>query len=55
MAISASGCLATAVLTALTAQKVRAVAGIHPVSSDFVKSQIEAVVADLRFDVAKVS
>ena len=44
------GCSA---ITALTAQNTRGVSGIHPVPTDFVADQLDAVLADIPVDVVK--
>lgn len=53
-AISANGAYAMAVLTALTAQNTQGVSDIHVVPSAFVRSQIEAIFADIRVDAIKI-
>lgn len=50
---AALGVYGTSALTALTAQNTRGVAGIHPVSAEFVTLQIETVVSDLGCDAVK--
>jgi len=51
---SALGCYATTVITALTAQNTRGVAGIHAVPAGFVDQQIEAVLDDIGTDAVKI-
>ncbi len=53
-AISANGAYAMAVLTALTAQNTQGVSDIHVVPPAFVRSQIEAIFADIRVDAIKI-
>lgn len=53
-AISANGAYAMAVLTALTAQNTQGVSDIHIVPPAFVRSQIEAIFADIRVDAIKI-
>lgn len=53
-AISALGGYACAVITALTAQNTRAVAGVLPVAPAFVREQIDVLLADVRIDATKV-
>lgn len=52
--ISALGCYAATVITALTAQNTRGVTGIHAVPADFVDQQIEAVLTDIGTDAVKI-
>jgi hydroxymethylpyrimidine/phosphomethylpyrimidine kinase len=49
----ALGCHGMSAITALTAQNTVEVAGIHPVPSDFVVAQIDAVATDIGVDAAK--
>ncbi len=51
---SALGCYGMSVITALTAQNTRTVAGIHEVSSSFVGQQIDAVIEDIGVDAVKI-
>ncbi len=53
-AISANGCYAMAVLTALTAQNTHGVTGVHLVPPSFVHDQIAAIFADIRVDAIKI-
>ncbi len=53
-AISANGCYALSVITALTAQNTTGVMGIHPVPVEFVRQQIDAVLSDIGADVVKI-
>jgi hydroxymethylpyrimidine/phosphomethylpyrimidine kinase len=52
--ISALGCYGHSVITALTAQNTVGVWGIHPVPSDFVRQQLEAVLSDIGADCVKI-
>ncbi len=52
--MSANGCYAMSVITALTAQNTVGVAGIHPVPVAFVGKQIEAVLSDIGADAVKI-
>ncbi|HUZ66054.1 MAG TPA: bifunctional hydroxymethylpyrimidine kinase/phosphomethylpyrimidine kinase [Beijerinckiaceae bacterium] len=52
--ISACGCYALAVVTALTAQNTRGVFAVHSLPPDFVAAQIDAVFADVRVDAVKL-
>jgi hydroxymethylpyrimidine/phosphomethylpyrimidine kinase len=49
----AFGAYGMAVLTSLTAQNTQGVTGIHDVPPEFVRLQIETVLADVRVDAAK--
>lgn len=51
---SALGVYGAAVVTALTAQNTRGVAGIHAPPADFVARQIETVLEDLAVDAIKI-
>src|SRR5213080_396556 len=51
---AALGVYGASVITALTAQNTTGVNGIHPVPSDFVTAQIDAVFQDLRIDAVKI-
>lgn len=53
-AISANGGYAMAAITALTVQNTQGVSGIHPVPPDFIRAQIDAVLADIRVDAIKI-
>ncbi len=53
-AISANGCYALSVITALTAQNTTGVLGIHPVPARFVRQQLDAVLSDIGADVVKI-
>ena len=53
-AFSARGVYGMAVVTALTAQNTRGVAGVYLVPSEFVARQIEAIFADIRVDAIKI-
>lgn len=53
-AFSALGVYGMAALTALTAQNTRGVTAIHTVPPDFVRAQIEAILADVRVDAVKI-
>jgi len=50
----ALGAYGMAALTALTAQNTRGVKGVSPVDPAFLRSQIEAIFADIRVDAVKV-
>lgn len=52
--ISANGCYAATVITALTAQNTMGVKAIHPVPVDFVAAQIQAVLEDIGADAVKI-
>ncbi len=52
--ISANGCYAMSVITALTAQNTVGVNAIHPVPVDFVRQQMEAVLTDIGVDAVKI-
>ncbi len=49
-----NGVFATSAITALTAQNTMGVTGIHTVSPEFLKLQIEAVFDDIRPDAVKI-
>lgn len=53
-AISATGCYAASVITALTAQNTLGVQSIQEISSDFVKQQLESVFDDLKITAVKI-
>jgi hydroxymethylpyrimidine/phosphomethylpyrimidine kinase len=53
-AISANGAYAMAVITALTAQSTRGVAGVELVDADFVAEQLDTLFADIRVDAVKI-
>jgi hydroxymethylpyrimidine/phosphomethylpyrimidine kinase len=53
-AISANGAYACAVVAALTAQNTTGVAGIVPVSPEFIRQQIDTLFADVRIDAVKI-
>ncbi|CCO24689.1 bifunctional hydroxymethylpyrimidine kinase/phosphomethylpyrimidine kinase [Maridesulfovibrio hydrothermalis] len=52
-AISISGCYGASAITALTAQNTTGVAGIEPVTPEFVALQIETVCQDINIQAAK--
>ena len=52
--ISANGCYAASVITALTAQNTLGVTAIHPVPVDFVAAQMDAVLGDIGADAVKI-
>lgn len=52
-AVSACGCYALSVITAVTAQNTFGVQGIFEVSKEFVAKQMEAVLSDIGADAAK--
>src|SRR6059058_4914308 len=51
---AALGVYGASVITALTAQNTRGVAGIHQVPADFVTAQIDAVFGDLEVKAVKI-
>lgn len=51
---SALGCYGMSVIAALTAQNTTAVTAIYPVSAEFVKQQIDAVLSDIGADAIKI-
>lgn len=51
---SALGCYGMSVIAALTAQNTLGVTAIYPVSPDFVKDQIDAVLSDIGADAIKI-
>jgi hydroxymethylpyrimidine/phosphomethylpyrimidine kinase len=53
-AISANGCYAATIVTALTAQNTLGVSAIHPVPIDFVAAQMDAVLGDIGADCIKI-
>ena len=53
-AMSANGAYAMSVITALTAQSTRGVAGVHAVPLDFVRLQLDTVLADIRPGATKI-
>lgn len=53
-AISACGCHAMTVITAVTAQNTQGVTAIHPVPADIVEAQIRAVLDDIGTDAVKI-
>ncbi|EON75133.1 Hydroxymethylpyrimidine phosphate kinase ThiD [Lunatimonas lonarensis] len=52
--ISALGCYATSVITAVTAQNTRGVRAIHPIPPVIVQAQLEAVMEDIGPDAIKI-
>ena len=52
--VSALGCYGLTVITALTAQNTTGVSGIHPVPSEFVALQMDAVFPDIGADAVKI-
>ncbi|MBE6987667.1 MAG: bifunctional hydroxymethylpyrimidine kinase/phosphomethylpyrimidine kinase [Ruminococcaceae bacterium] len=52
--MTVNGVFATSAITALTAQNTMGVTGIHTVSPEFLKLQIEAVFDDIRPDAVKI-
>lgn len=52
--ISALGCFGMSVITALTAQNTQGVMGIHPVPTEFVRQQLDAVLSDIGVDAVKI-
>jgi hydroxymethylpyrimidine/phosphomethylpyrimidine kinase len=53
-AFSAHGAYGTGVVAALTAQNTRGVAGVQGVPPEFVRLQLDTLVADVRIDAAKI-
>lgn len=51
---SALGAYGTSVITALTAQSTTGVTGVHEVPVDFVRQQLDTLLADVRIDAVKV-
>lgn len=51
---SALGAYGCAAMTALTAQSTQGVTGIHPVPPEFVREQVETLVADVPLDAVKI-
>ena len=52
--IAANGCYGMSVITALTAQNTMGVFAIHPVPVDFVRQQLQVVLADIGCDAIKI-
>ena len=52
--MAALGAYGTSAITALTAQNTQGVRAIHPVPSDFLKFQLEAVFEDITIDAVKI-
>lgn len=52
--ISALGCMATSVITAVTAQNTLGVTDIHPIPTSNVEAQLRAVLSDIGTDVVKI-
>ncbi len=52
-AVSACGCYALTVITALTAQNTRGVQDIYPVPQKFIAAQLDAVLSDIGADALK--
>ncbi|MFZ2315837.1 MAG: bifunctional hydroxymethylpyrimidine kinase/phosphomethylpyrimidine kinase [Gammaproteobacteria bacterium] len=52
--ISATGCYAASVITALTAQNTLGVQAIHEIPPEFVKQQLESVFTDLNIKAVKI-
>lgn len=48
------GCYAASAITAITVQNTCGVTGIHPIPADFVKSQIDAVMTDIKPEAIKI-
>ncbi|MDN3522744.1 bifunctional hydroxymethylpyrimidine kinase/phosphomethylpyrimidine kinase [Halomonas ramblicola] len=53
-AFSALGAYGTSVITALTAQSTRGVAGVHPVPADFIGLQLKTLLDDVHIDAVKI-
>lgn len=51
---SALGAYGTSVITALTAQNTRGVAGVHPVPTEFIAAQLETLLDDVAIDAVKI-
>lgn len=51
---SALGAYGTSVVTALTAQATTGVTGVHEVPVDFVRAQLDTLLADVRIDAVKI-
>jgi len=51
---SALGCFGTSSITAITAQNTLGVTAIHPIPTDIVKAQLEAVLSDIGADAVKI-
>jgi hydroxymethylpyrimidine/phosphomethylpyrimidine kinase len=52
--ISALGCYATSVITAVTVQNTLGVTAVHPVPADIIEKQIDAVLSDIGTDAVKI-
>jgi hydroxymethylpyrimidine/phosphomethylpyrimidine kinase len=52
--ISALGCYATSVITAVTVQNTLGVTAVHPVPADIIEKQIDAVLSDIGTDALKI-
>jgi len=52
--ISALGCYAASILTALTAQNTQGVQAIYAISPDFIRQQMESVFSDLSVSAVKI-
>lgn len=52
--ISALGCYAASTITAVTVQNTCGVSAIHPIPAEYVKSQIEAVMTDIKPEAVKI-
>lgn len=51
---AARGTYGMAAITALTAQNTQSVAGVHITPADFVRQQIDTILADIRVDAVKI-
>ncbi len=51
---SALGAYGTCVITALTAQATTGVTGVHEVPPEFVRAQLDTLIADVRLDAVKI-
>ena len=51
--ISALGCYAATAITAVTVQNTIGVEAVHPVPTDIIRGQIEAVLSDIGADAVK--
>lgn len=52
--ISACGCYAASAITAITVQNSLGVTAVHPVPTDYIEQQIEAVLSDIGADAIKI-
>lgn len=52
--ISATGCYAASVITALTAQNTQGVQAVHTIPTNFIEEQLDSVFNDITFDAVKI-